>query len=326
MLPSLCERRSAPRRARVMGIVAALVALGACGSDGDSEPSPADTADAEPTVVVTYSVLGDVVSQLVGDQAQVEVIIPNGQDPHDYAASARDIERMMNSALVVSNGLDLEEGIVDALGQVAADGVAVFEVSEHITVRELADDEAGHEDEADHDHDHEGGDPHLWTDPLVMAEMLPDLAAALETALGVDLTAELAAVQVEMTDLDAQVREIMSVIPAGQCKLVTGHESLGYFADRYGCELIGAVIPSLSSNAESSARDLAELLEVATAEQVNAIFTEVGTPGQVAEQVAEEIGVPLVELPSHNLPDVGGYQAFVVELATEIATALTTPA
>jgi zinc/manganese transport system substrate-binding protein len=119
------------------------------------------------------------------------------------------------------------------------------------------------------------------------------------------------------------VREIMSAVPAGECRLVTGHESLGYFADRYGCELIGAVIPSLSSTAETSAKDLSELLEVTKAAGVRAIFTEVGTPQAVAEQVAAEVGVPLVELPSHNLPETGGYQAFVVELATKVAAGLT---
>jgi zinc/manganese transport system substrate-binding protein len=114
----------------------------------------------------------------------------------------------------------------------------------------------------------------------------------------------------------------MASVPAGECKLVTGHESLGYFADHYDCRLIGAVIPSLSSTAEASAKELEALEALATAEGVAAIFTEVGTPQQVAEQVADTVGVPLVELPSHNLPDTGGYAAYITDLATRIATAL----
>jgi zinc/manganese transport system substrate-binding protein len=125
-----------------------------------------------------------------------------------------------------------------------------------------------------------------------------------------------------MTTLDADVRRIMSAIPPGGCRLVTGHDSLGYFADRYGCTLVGAVIPSLSSSAETSAQALAELHDVAAAAGVRAIFTEVGTPTQIAEQVADEVGVELVELPSHDLPDAGGYAAYLTDLATRIATAL----
>jgi zinc/manganese transport system substrate-binding protein len=259
------------------------------------------------------------------------VVIPNGQDPHDFSASARDIETMMSAALLVSNGLGLEEGLLEAIHQADDDQVPVFEVADHITVRqfgageptEAGDGDAHADDEAHADeHAHDGGDPHLWTSPAVMTEMLPDLAAALEAALGVQLDDSLAALQAELAALDADTAAIMASVPAGECKLVTGHESLGYFADHYGCRLIGAVIPSLSSTAEASAKELEALEALATAEGVAAIFTEVGTPQQVAEQVADTVGVPLVELPSHNLPDTGGYAAYITDLATRIATAL----
>jgi zinc/manganese transport system substrate-binding protein len=280
------------------------------------------TIDERPVVVVTYSILGDIVSRLVGDAARVEVVVPDGSDPHEFSASAQDIERMMSAALVVANGLNLEEGLSDALGQVAAANVALFEAAAHITVRELAKDGDDHDHDHDHGHDHEGGDPHLWTSAAAMAEMVPALTDALEAALAVDLAAEEAEVLTALTALDSEVQAIIDRIPAGGCKLVTGHESLGYFADRYGCELIGAVIPSLSSTAEASAKELAELQQVAAEAGVGAIFTEAGTPADVAEQVAAAVGVPLVELPSHDLPDDGGYEAFLTELATRIADAL----
>lgn len=273
-------------------------------------------------IVVTYSILGDVVKQLAGDAADVEVIIPNGQDPHEYSASAHDVEQMAGAALIVANGLGLEEGLVDQIDQIEQDGVPVFRASDHVTVRSITGDELVELDETGQP-EHADGDPHLWTDPLTMAQLGAPLAARLEEVLGVDLDARLAAFESAMTALDARVRDVMSVVPAGKCILVTGHDSLGYFADRYGCHVIGAVIPSLSSTAEASAKDLADLLEVAEDAGVGAIFTEVGTPRQVAEQVADDIGVPLVELPSHNLPDEGGYQAYIIELATKIAQGLT---
>jgi ABC-type Zn uptake system ZnuABC Zn-binding protein ZnuA len=87
----------------------ALVAVAASCSSGSSTSS-----SATPSIVVTYSALGDVVQHLVGDTAQVVVIIPNGQDQHDFSPSAKDIELMNSASLVVSNGLDLEEGLEDA--------------------------------------------------------------------------------------------------------------------------------------------------------------------------------------------------------------------
>ncbi len=330
--PSIRRRHGPVGRGPVgLWLVAVAALLASCGDDGGTGERTTSTVlvDGKPLIVVTYSVLGDVVSQLVEDAATVQVIIPNGQDPHDYAPSAQDVEAMRGAALVVSNGLDLEEGMEDALTSLEGDGIPVFHASDHVTLRELSEeeqpiDEAAHSDPGHSDeHGHGGEDPHLWADPLVMQEMAPALAAQLEQVLGVNLDDELAAVEAEMTELDDEVREIMSVVPSGECRLVTGHESLGYFADRYGCELIGAVIPSLSSSAEASAKDLAELLDVATSAGVAAIFTEVGTPSDVAAQVASEVGVPLIELPSHSLPATGGYQAFIIELATKVAAGLT---
>lgn len=347
---------------RLLALLGAVTLVAACGS-GDSAttetsaaagttattvatettaaPAPPETTaapstttttiDERPVVVVTYSILGDIVSQLVGDTARVEVVVPDGSDPHEFSASAQDIEQMMSAAVVVANGLNLEEGLSDALGQVAAANVPLFEAAAHITVREFGkggDDghDHGHshdeEEGTDDGHDHEGGDPHLWTSAATMAEMVPALTDALEAALAVDLATEEAEVTAALAALDSEVQAIIARIPAGACKLVTGHESLGYFADRYGCELIGAVIPSLSSTAETSAKELAELQRLAAESGVGAIFTEAGTPADVAEQVASAVGVPLVELPSHDMPDSGGYRAFLTELATRIADAL----
>ncbi len=333
MYSSAAAAHRSPSRALV-----ALVALGALGltscSTGERSSEVA-LVDGKPLIVVTYSILGDVVEQLVGDAAAVEVIIPNGLDPHDHAASAREVERMRQAALVVTNGLELEEGLGDAIHGAEDDGIPVFEVADHITVRELdegaEDDHAGETtSEDDHagetagedDHAHADGDPHLWTDPLTMAAMAPALAAALEAELDVDLSESLDRLVADLTTLDNDVRSAMSSIPEGECQLVTGHESLGYFADRYDCTVIGSVIASLSSTAEASSGELAELIDLAEASDVRAIFTEVGTPSGVAQQVADEVGVPLVELPSHRLPDTGGYRAYILDLATRIADAL----
>ena len=71
---------------------------------------------------------------------------------------------------------------------------------------------------------------------------------------------------------------ILDAVPPEARKLVSGHESLGYFADRYGFELVGAIVPGLSSQGEASAGELAELIETIRREEVPAIFVELGTP------------------------------------------------
>ncbi|MFZ9166160.1 MAG: metal ABC transporter substrate-binding protein, partial [Ilumatobacteraceae bacterium] len=194
-----------------------LGVLVSCGSSGDSTNSNESTAQTAPdsvvadlpVIAVTYSVIGNIVSQLVGDNATVTVVISDGQDPHDFQPSAKDIETINNAALVVSNGLEFEEGLEEVLENIADSGGNIFMVGEHITVRKIdhsdehnhgEDEDEGHADE--HGDKHTGGDPHLWLSPATMLEMLPALTSALSQAVGADLSAEATALTTKLQDLD----------------------------------------------------------------------------------------------------------------------------
>jgi zinc/manganese transport system substrate-binding protein len=281
-----------------------------------------------PDVVVTYSVLASVVSDLVDGVADVVTIIPDGQDPHDFEPSAKDLETINNAVFVVANGLQFEEGLETPLERLHDDGGPVFFVGEHITVRKMSEGDGhghSHGDEKaaadDHAHDHGGVDPHLWLSPGTMLEMLPALAAELATALDTNLDAALAEVTAELTALDEEIAALFAALD--KCELVTGHDELGYFADRYGCETIGAVIPSSTTTSEASAGELAKLKDVITEHGATVVFTSLGTPQDVAAQVAKETGATLVELSTHVMGGAGSYAEFVRTFATQIADALT---
>ena len=154
-----------------------------------------------------------------------------------------------------------------------------------------------------------------------MADVVTALGPVLAEA-GIDVGDGAAEVAADMMTLDSDVAEVLSAVPADARKLVTGHESLGYFADQYEFTLVGAVVPSLSSQAEASAGEIAELKELIEAEGVTVIFTEVGTPGDVVDAIADETGATVVELATHNLPDDGSYRTFMLDLADAVAAAL----
>jgi zinc/manganese transport system substrate-binding protein len=146
--------------------------------------------------------------------------------------------------------------------------------------------------------------------------------APVVAAIGTDVSDREADLVARLEALDAEVRTILEVIPPDHRELVTGHESMGYFADRYGLELIGAVIPSLSSQGEVSASQLSVIAEAIREHGVPAIFTEIGTPQTVVDAIASETGAKVVPLPSHNLPADGSYATFIREIAGAIAGAL----
>jgi zinc/manganese transport system substrate-binding protein len=280
--------------------------LPACSS---SEP---DTSE-QPNIVVTYSVLGSVVSDLVGDAADVTILIPDGQDPHDYQPSARDIETINNADIVVSNGLDFEEGLEDVLSSAIENGVSVYMIGENITVREPDED---HAEEVGHAHG--AGDPHVWLSPLSFTEALPSLADAINSATGLSIDETTALDQ--LTQLDDEITDVIGGISS--CVMVSGHDEMGYFADRYGCTVVGAIIPSFSTTSEATAKQIADLKVLATSNNVKAVFTGLGTPSEVSEQLASELGIAAVSLSTHYLNGAANYREFMLNLANQIAEAL----
>lgn len=292
-------------------VVAAMVAAGLSACDADDDGS----ADG-PRIVVTFPVLGAIVDELVGPQIDVEVLMPDNVDPHDWSPSARAIEAVARADLVVANGLALEEGLAGALDEAKHAGTPVFHATDHIDVRTL-----GSGDDHDDDHD-ESGDPHFWVDPLSMREVVLALDRFISEQTTLDLQDRAERLAGRLDALDTSIRERVATIPEERRKLVTGHESLGYLADRYGLELIGTVIPSSTSQAEASAAQMAALAADIREEGVDVVFTEVGTPRSVVDAIGREAGARVVELPSHSLPDDGSYLTFVDDLVDRIVSAL----
>ncbi|MDQ1287076.1 MAG: zinc/manganese transport system substrate-binding protein [Actinomycetota bacterium] len=294
------------------------VALGATACGGTSSGTAGGPGD-RPQIVVTYPVLAAVVRQVAGDGAEVTTLMPNGADPHEWSPSAKDVQKLLGADLVVHNGLGLENTLQKHLEKARKDGVAVFAVADHVTVRTV---KAGEGAEAD-DPDQAPGakDPHLWMDPLTMKQWIGPLVPALRTA-GVT-SASATATEADLQALDRDITTIVQTVPPARRKLVTGHESLGYFAERYGFQLIGAVIPSITSQAEASAGRLAELTKKIKEAGVPAVFTELGTPTATAESIGRDSGAKVVELSTHVLPADGTYRTFMLDLTHAVAGALT---
>jgi len=293
-------------RRTVRGILAFSVLLVAsCTSSSRStNPSNVIKSGEMPVVVVTYSVLGAIVSQLVGNSATVDVLIPDGQDPHEFQPSAKDIEKMNNANIVVANGLQFEEGLNSGIDSLTNSGVSVFIAGDHITTRLLG----------------TSKDPHIWVSVANILELLPALAEAIGAAINVDLSEQQAALKSDLIKLDAEIVSIIGRL--NKCQLVSGHDELGYFAEHYGCEVIGAIIPNFSTTAEATAGELAALKTQITAHKVSAIFTGRGQPQDVADQLAKELGIKAVSLSTHFMNGAANYQEFMLRLANQIADAL----
>lgn len=278
-----------------------LLVMAGCGGSG----AHAGSDDGRPRVVVTTSVLGDVVRNVLGEQADVQVIIPVGADAHEFSPSVRQAEAMTDADLLVVNGAGLEQSMARLIGRARR----VFAFADHVPLRSLG---------------REGAlDPHVWTDPHEMAGAVEALGAEAAALPGVDpATVRRRAndYAAELGALDAEIARTLAPIPGGRRKLVTNHDAFGYFAARYGLQVIGAVIPSLTTSAASSAADIERLSDLVRRERAPAVFAETTGSAELAHALVDEVGgdVAVVELYTESLGEPGsGADTYVDMMRTD---------
>jgi zinc/manganese transport system substrate-binding protein len=214
------------------------------------------------------------------------------RDPVGHPARRRPARELLDDATtVVANGLGLETALVDLLDTVDAD---VIEMANHVDV--ITDDEHGDGDDADDEDGHghaDDGDPHIWQDPRRVAGALDVIGSAV-AADGLDTCTD--RYRDQLLALDAEIEQRFAAIPPEQRVMVTSHDSFAYFADRYGVTVVGTVIPSTTTLAETNAADLADLAEAIEQTGVTAVFTDEFESSADADALARRLGIDVVPL------------------------------
>ncbi|WP_102159605.1 zinc ABC transporter substrate-binding protein AztC [Zhihengliuella halotolerans] len=277
----------------VAAVAIAVVALAGCGNPAGA------SADGRAHIVVTTNILGDVVENVVGDQADVTVLMKRNADPHSFEISAQEAAEMSEADLLVSNGAGLEESLGQHFERAEAAGVEHFVATDAIKTLAYASEEAEGAD-----------DPHFWTDPQRMIGVVDALESALAETRGIEaepLAAAAEAYRGELEDLESTMRDSFDSIPAARRALVTNHHVFGYLADAYDFRLVGAVIPGGSTLASPSAADLEDLRAAIDEAGVRAIFAESSQPDRLVNVLASEAGieVEVIELITESLTEPG---------------------
>lgn len=261
----------------------------------------------KPRIAVSTSILGDVVHQIAGDAVELIIMIPPGSDPHYFEPSARQLANLSNADLIFINGIGLEtfmESFLSRLGKNKSHATRIVETSENIPLLAASENHTCTDDKH-HDREH---DPHVWTNPRNVMTWADNIAAALcilmpEKAASFRAHAESYKHQLE--SLDGWISEQTKFIPAEKRLLVTDHHMLGYFAERYGFEQAGMILPSFSTAAEPSAREIAELNTVMREKNIGAIFIGMSANPVMAERIAHDTGARVERLYSGSLGGPG---------------------
>jgi ABC-type Zn uptake system ZnuABC Zn-binding protein ZnuA len=269
-------------RIRLFPLLACVAVLLAAGCGGGERTGATGGGSERLQVVATTTPVQDFVRVIGGDKVAMTGILKPGVDAHEFEPSPADIDAIARADVVVANGVGLEKWLDDTIKSAGFSG-PVVDASKGVPLRQGVGAEAGEPD------------PHIWHNPRNAKVMVGNIAEALAAADPADAAtyrANLAAYTSQLDALDADIARRIDGL--ANRKLVTNHDAFGYYADRYGLEVIGSVIPSFDTAAELSGADLRELVAKVKAAKVKAIFSEVELPPKTAETVAREAGVKVI--------------------------------
>ena len=253
-------------------------------------------------VVASFSILGDMVKVIGGEQVRLTILIGPGADAHAFDPSPADIRTLAKAQVLVVNGLGFESWMPKLARAAGFKGKEIV-ASEGVTLRQLDTDHDDHHGHHDHGHRHgknakapqqaRNVDPHAWQDlnnGIRYAQNIAEGLSKVDPVNAAHYRQRAESYVADMKALHGEIRQALQGVPAERRRVVTPHDSMGYFGEAYDVEFFSAA--GLSSDAEPSAKDIVRLIREVKASASTALFTEgVSGNARVMEQVARETGL-----------------------------------
>ena len=256
-----------------------LTVLGACSNKPVTQSQPVTL-----NVLATESFLGDIAQNVAGNRIKIDTLLPVTIDPHEYEPKPQDMTRLAQSQVLIVNGLGYEAWLQKTLDSLGGKRLLI------VTTNGLT-------PNPDPSGVHPQGDPHMWMNPLKAinyAEQIRDGLSQADPAGKAIYTQNATAYIAKIQALDQWVRQKVNQLPVDKRLLVTNHDALGYFAQAYNFKIIGAVIPSVTTDASPSAQQLASLIDIIRKSGASAIFLDIGENRNLADEIASETGAKVV--------------------------------
>lgn len=237
-----------------------------------------------PRVLAAETFLGDLAQNIAGQRLQVETLLTPGVDPHEFEPTPQDAVKIETAQVLIVNGLGYETWLAKSLQDKTVQAAVVVATQ-------------GMNPRADPSGEHPEGDPHMWMSPLNVVHYVENVRDGLSQADpgGSALYALNADKYIaQLQDLDQWIKAQVAQVSPDKRLLVTNHDALGYFAADYGFNVIGAVIPAVTTEASPTARQMADLTAIVKSSGAPAIFLDISENPKLADQIAAESGARVV--------------------------------
>ncbi len=290
-------------------LIGAIILLTGC------SPAGSDTRDSREAlqIVATTSIVADIVTQVADEQVNITTLLPPNSDPHAYQPTPQDIVTISKADVIFANGAGLEVFLEPIIENADTEEKTVY-LSDNLNL--LATDKHTDSGEAMDQVIDDVRDPHVWMNPnnvIAWVNVIQETLSEFDPPHAAEYKHNAQSYIAKLSELDVWITTQVADIPAQQRTLIMDHLVFGYFAEEYGFQQAGAVIPGFSTIAEPSAQQIAEIIDTIEKLSVNVIFVSDTAPSGIAERVAEDTGSQLVYLHTGSLTEPGGYASNYID-------------
>jgi manganese/iron transport system substrate-binding protein len=246
--------------------------------------SPAATPAHKIIVAATTTQVTALAQVVGGDKIDLTGILKANVDPHEYEPTPQDVRTLARAQVIIVNGVGLEKWLDKVIAN-SGTKAPIVDTSKGVTIRKG-------------DPEEPQGDPHIWfavPNDIIMLDNIRDGLIQVDPANADSYKSNASAYEKKLNKLDQYIMQQTASIPQANRKFVSNHDAFGYYVDRYGLAFVGSIIPSMDTNYEPSAQDLAKLVEAIKAQHVKAVFSESSINPNLAKQMAQEAGVKVVD-------------------------------
>lgn len=295
----------------LLGVGIALLAL-----VGQLIPRAPEGSEPALRVVTTTPLFADFVRRVGGDRVRVTTLLPAGADPHSFEPTPREVSAVAEADILFYNGYNFEVWLNRVLENVAAPGLRRVQLPEGLEPLPLGVagpgglDPGSHDEDDDHEHLHGPYDPHFWLDvthAMHYVQRIADALSEADPAGAEEYAARAGEYLAELDELDRWIHEQIAAIPPERRMLVTYHDAFGYFARRYGLQVVGSLVTD--PDVEPSAQAMAALVDTIRELGVPAVFVDASVNPRLVESLAHDAGVATGILYSDTLTDA--YPSYV---------------
>ena len=243
--------------------------------------------------------LGLIGSMIIGDKVDINCLVPNNMEPHDYEPKTKDFEKLINSDAFIYNGLGLEEWVEKVNEVIKNEDVLIVDSSKNVDSITIEDEnheeEHNHDNEEEHDHEHGAIDPHSWLslkEAQVQSEAIKDTLIEIDPENKAYYEQNYNEFKQKLDDLYNKYNEKFQTLQ--NKNFITGHAAFGYLCRDFGLEQKS--VENVFGEGEPTPKQLENLVNFCKENNITTIFSESLASPKVSETLAAEVGAKVIPI------------------------------